>query len=67
MYQNQLFRLDTYEFIGFRGLSSHGGLAGGLFYIFFVLKKSLKKEIFFKFIDSLVLNSLIFISLRDEV
>ena len=57
------FRLETYEFIGFRGLSSHGGLAGALLYIFFVFRKNLKKEIFFKFLDSLVLNSLIFISL----
>ena len=57
------FKLDTYEFTGFRGLSSHGGLAGAMIYIFFILGRNLKKDIFFKFLDSLVLNSLIFISL----
>ncbi|MBT3475985.1 prolipoprotein diacylglyceryl transferase [bacterium] len=57
------FRLGSYEFIGFQGLSSHGGFAGAILYFFLVVRKKIKIRTFYKFLDSFVLNSLIFISL----
>ena len=57
------FRFSTYEFIGFQGLSSHGGFTGAIVYLFFVVRKKINIRTFSKFLDSLILNSLIFISL----
>jgi phosphatidylglycerol:prolipoprotein diacylglycerol transferase len=55
-------RFETLEFIGFQGLSSHGGFIGALIYIFIIFRKKVKFHSFFKFVDCLILNSLIFVS-----
>lgn len=56
-------RFSPLEFTGYQGLSSHGGFIGALIYLVIIFKRNVNSYIFFKFIDSLLLNSLVFISL----
>jgi phosphatidylglycerol:prolipoprotein diacylglycerol transferase len=57
------FRLSPLHFTGYQGLSSHGGFLGAALYLFLFFRKKVSPIIFFKFLDSILLNSLIFASL----
>ena len=56
-------RLNPLEVTGFQGLSSHGGFIGLIIYLFFILKKRVSQVQLNNFLDTILINSLILISL----